>query len=104
MFESTGYQVQLNYLCLDKVGDCIGRVEQRVLEGGYLVRPDTIKGVFNDNLMHINSQYQSFQRVELYDGMRVPTLLCSLDNNIIEYLSPKALKKNWIKKIIIILY
>lgn len=104
MFESAGYQVQLNYLCLDKVGDCIGRVEQRVLEGGHLVRPDTIKGVFNDNLMHINSQYQSFQRVELYDGMRVPTLLCSLDNNIIEYLSPKALKKNWIKKGLPLLY
>jgi len=104
MFESTGYQVQLNYLCLDKVGDCIGRVEQRVLEGGHLVRPDTIKGVFNDNLMHINSQYQSFQRVELYDGMIVPTLLCSLDNNIIEYLSPKALKKTWIKKGLPLLY
>lgn len=98
MFESAGYQVQLNYLCLDKVGDCIGRVEQRVLEGGHLVRPDTIKGVFNDNLMHINSQYQSFQRIELYDGMLVPTLLCSLDNNIVEYVFPKALKKTWIKK------
>ncbi|WP_158798012.1 zeta toxin family protein [Pedobacter sp. L105] len=104
MFESAGYQVQLNYLCLDKVGDCIGRVEQRVLEGGHLVRPDTIKGVFNDNLMHINSQYQSFQRIELYDGMLVPTLLCSLDNNIVEYLSLKALKKTWIKKGLPLLY
>lgn len=104
MFESAGYQVQLNYLCLDKVGDCIGRVEQRVLEGGHLVRPDTIKGVFNDNLMHINSQYRSFQRIELYDGMLVPTLLCSLDNNIIEYVSPKALKKTWIKKGLPLLY
>jgi predicted ABC-type ATPase len=104
MFESAGYQVQLNYLCLDKVGDCIGRVEQRVLEGGHLVRPDTIKGVFNDNLMHINSQYQSFQRIELYDGMLVPTLLCSLDNNIVEYVSPKALKKAWIKKGLPLLY
>lgn len=54
--------------------------------------------IYNDNLMHINSQYQSFQRIELYDGMLVPTLLCSLDNNIIEYVSPKALKKAWIKK------
>jgi predicted ABC-type ATPase len=98
MFESAGYQVQLNYLSLDKVGDCIGRVEQRVLEGGHLVRPDTIKGVFNDNLMHINTQYQTFHRIELYDGMLVPTLLCSLDNNKIEYVSPKALKKAWIKK------
>jgi predicted ABC-type ATPase len=104
MFESAGYQVQLNYLCLDKVGDCIGRVQQRVLEGGHLVRPDTIKGVYNDNLMHINSQYQSFRRIELYDGMLVPTLLCSLDNNIVEYVSPKALKKTWIKRGLSLLY
>lgn len=98
MFESAGYQIQLNYLCLDKIGDCIGRVEQRVLEGGHRVRPDTIKGVYNDNLVHIDSQYQTFTRIELYDGMVLPTLLCSLDNNIIEYVSPKALTKTWIKK------
>ncbi|MNX65151.1 hypothetical protein D3C86_961950 [compost metagenome] len=54
--------------------------------------------------MHINSQYRSFQRIELYDGMLVPTLLCSLDNNIIEYVSPKALKKTWIKKGLPLLY
>jgi len=104
LFESAGYQVQLNYLCLNKVGDCIGRVEQRVLEGGHFVRPDTIKGVFNDNLMHINSQFQTFQRIELYDGMLVPTLLCSLERNIVEHLSPKAFKKTWIKKGLPLLY
>jgi hypothetical protein len=69
-----------------------------VLEGGHLVRPDNIKGVYNDNLMHINTQYQTFKRVELYDGMIVPTLLCSLEDNVVDYLSPKALKKTWIKK------
>ena len=26
MFESAGYQVQLNYLCLDTVGEVVGRV------------------------------------------------------------------------------
>lgn len=104
MFESAGYHIQLNYLCLDKVEDCIARVEQRVLEGGHLVRPNIIKGVFSDNLMHINSQYQTFQRIELYDGMIIPTLLCSVDNNIVKYASPKALKKKWIKKGLPLLY
>jgi len=98
MFESAGYQVQLNYLCLDRIGNCIGRVEQRVLEGGHFVRPDTIKAVYNDNLMHINSQFKTFKRIELYDGMVVPTLLCSLENSIIEYVSSKVFTKTWIKK------
>lgn len=104
MFDSAGYQIQLNYLCLDKVSDCVGRVEQRVLEGGHLVRPDTIKGVYTNNLLHINTQYQTFERVELYDGMVIPTLLCSLENNTVEYLSAKALKKSWIKKGLPLLY
>jgi predicted ABC-type ATPase len=98
LFDNAGYQLQLNYLCLDKVSDCIGRVEQRVLEGGHYVRPDTIKGVYNNNLIHINTEYQTFDRVELYDGMIVPTLLCSMEKANVEYLSPKALKKSWIKK------
>ncbi|MGQ7855184.1 zeta toxin family protein [Pedobacter sp. WC2501] len=98
LFDNAGYQFQLNYLCLDKVNDCIGRVEQRVLEGGHYVRPDTIKGVYNNNLIHINTEYKTFDRVELYDGMIVPTLLCSMEKANVEYLSPKALKKSWIKK------
>ncbi|SES25466.1 zeta toxin family protein [Pedobacter rhizosphaerae] len=93
MFDNAGYQLQLNYLCLDKVSDCMGRVEQRVLEGGHYVRPDTIKGVYNNNLIHINTEYQTFYRVELYDGMIVPTLLCSMEKENVRYLSPKALKK-----------
>lgn len=93
MFDNAGYQLQLNYLCLDKVSDCMGRVEQRVLEGGHYVRPDTIKGVYNNNLIHINTEYQTFDRVELYDGMIVPTLLCSMEKENVRYLSPKALKK-----------
>lgn len=46
LFEDNGYQIQLNYLCLDKVSDCVARVGQRVLEGGHYVAPDTIKGVY----------------------------------------------------------
>ena len=34
LFEKYGYQIQLNYLCLNKVYDCVARVGQRVLEGG----------------------------------------------------------------------
>lgn len=37
LFENNGYQIQLNYLCLDKVSDCVARVGQRVLEGGHYV-------------------------------------------------------------------
>lgn len=34
-FENKGYQIQLNYLGLDKTKDCKARVQRRVMEGGH---------------------------------------------------------------------
>ena len=98
LFESTGYQIQLNYLCLDKVGDCIARVDQRVLEGGHFVQPNTIKGVFIKNLEHINAYFKTFQVIELYDGMKIPTLLARFEHDEVKTAFPLALEKKWIKK------
>ena len=54
-FENKGYQIQLNYLCLDKIKDCEQRVRLRVKEGGHAVDARTIKGVYEKNLEHINN-------------------------------------------------
>jgi predicted ABC-type ATPase len=43
-FENKGYQIQLNYLGLDKIKDCKARVQRRVMEGGHDVDANTIKG------------------------------------------------------------
>lgn len=98
LFEKNGYQIQLNYLCLDKISDCTARVGQRVLEGGHYVDPDTIKGVYEKNLEHINDFNTTFQVIELYDGMKVPTLLAKLENSEVLWADKIALKKNWLKK------
>ena len=98
LFEDSGYQIQLNYLCLDKVGDCIARVDQRVLEGGHYVQPSTIKGVFTKNLEHINTYHKTFHAIELYDGMKIPTLLGRFEGDEVKTASSLALKKQWIKK------
>lgn len=98
LFENDGYQIQLNYLCLDKVSDCTARVGQRVLEGGHYVAPDTIKGVYNKNLEYIDEYRLTFKSIELYDGMKVPTLLAKLEDNEIVAAIGLSLKKAWIKK------
>lgn len=98
LFENAGYQIQLNYLCLDKVSDCIARVGQRVMEGGHYVEPNTIKGVYEKNLEHINEYKDTFQTIELYDGMLVPTLLATLENNTAVFVEGECLKKGWVKK------
>ncbi|MRG47202.1 AAA family ATPase [Chitinophaga sp. SYP-B3965] len=96
-FESKGYQIQLNYLCLDKVKDCEQRVRQRVKEGGHAVDARTIKGVYEKNLEHINNYFETFKVICLYDGMFKPTLLVKLEDNQIIMAKESSLKKNWIK-------
>ena len=98
LFETNGYQVQLNYLCLDTIGACKARVAKRVLEGGHHVEPDTIRGVYEKNLEHINNYFKTFKVIELYDGMKVPTILLRMEDNRIVYAAKDIFKKNWIKK------
>jgi predicted ABC-type ATPase len=97
LFERNGYQIQLNYLCLDKVSDCVARVGQRVLEGGHYVPPHTINGVYEKNLEHIDQYQNTFKSIELYDGMKVPTLLVKIQDDHVVFASKLALKKVWLK-------
>ncbi len=98
LFENNSYQIQLNYLCLDKVSDCVARVGQRVLEGGHYVAPNTIKGVYEKNLEHIDRYASTFKCIELYNGMVVPTLLAAIEENNVVWVNRSALKTAWIKK------
>jgi len=98
LFENSGYQIQLNYLCLDKISNCVARVDQRVIEGGHYVDPGTIKGVYQKNLEHINEYFKTFKVISLYDGMSKPELLARIEDNKIVYAVNLALKKIWIKK------
>lgn len=49
-FQNKDYEIWLKYLGLDKIKDCLARVEQRVREGGHYVDASTIKGVYETNL------------------------------------------------------
>jgi predicted ABC-type ATPase len=96
-FERNGYQVQLNYLCLDKVSDCKARVQQRVMGGGHFVDARTIKGVYDTNLRFINDFKDTFKVIGLYDGMKIPTLLVMTEGNDVIMANDNALRKKWIK-------
>lgn len=96
-FDNKGYQIQLNYLCLDKVKDCEMRVKQRVKEGGHAVDARTIKGVYEKNLEHINNYKDTFKVICLYDGASRPKILVKLEDNQIVMALESSLKKNWIK-------
>jgi predicted ABC-type ATPase len=67
-----------------------------VIEGGHYVEPGTIKGVYQKNLEHINEYTNTFKVIELYDGMKIPTLLARFENNEVTFAATPALKKKWI--------
>lgn len=96
-FQSKNYEIRLKYLGLDKIKDCEARVEQRVREGGHHVDATTIKGVYETNLKYINDFKETFKVIELYDGMKKPTLLVQLEDNLVTFATENALKKSWIK-------
>jgi len=97
-FEKKGYQIQLNYLCLDKIKDCEQRVRLRVKEGGHAVDARTIKVVYERNLEHINNYRSTFKVICLYDGMLMPTLLVKLEDDEVVMAKESSLKKMWLKK------
>ena len=96
-FQNKGYQIQLNYLCLDKISNCIQRVAIRVKEGGHNVDIRTIKGVYEMNLKYVNEYINTFKHIELYDGSIEPMLLVIVEDNKILTASDGAMKKAWIK-------
>lgn len=96
-FKDNGYDIQLCYVCLDKVEDCQNRVCQRVKEGGHNVDHRTVKGVYEMNLKYINDFKDTFDSIRLYDGMSSPTLLALISGNKVDYASTHTLKKSWVK-------
>lgn len=96
-FENAGYQIELLYLCLDSVTDCLNRVYQRTQEGGMYVDNSTVEKVYEWNLRYINDYSKTFKSISLLDGMKVPTLLAKTEDQRLLYAHNSALKKNWVK-------
>ncbi|WP_285009396.1 hypothetical protein [Pedobacter faecalis] len=67
------------------------------MEGGHYVDPSTIKGVYEQNLKFINEFHKTFKLIELYDGMKVPTLLARFEDGRVVLAEKGASKKTWIK-------
>ena len=45
-----GYEIIVTFYCVDDVKLCIGRVENRVKQGGHFVRPDIVKARYENAL------------------------------------------------------
>jgi predicted ABC-type ATPase len=95
-FIANNYQIELSYICLDRLSDCIARVQHRSRTGGHDLPPSIIREVYEESPLLINRKSHLLSALNLYDGTGVPKLLASLENNQLIYLRQEAKKKKWI--------
>jgi predicted ABC-type ATPase len=65
---AAGYRVELVYVSLDSVQECLYRVQQRVKEGGHDVPPAIIEHRYNQSLSLLKQHYLSFDHIQLVDN------------------------------------
>jgi predicted ABC-type ATPase len=64
-----GYQIVIDFFCVDNIQTCINRVNNRVKEGGHFVRPDIVKMRYENGL----------KLLKYY--LNIPDLLILTDNS-----------------------
>jgi predicted ABC-type ATPase len=65
---AAGYRVELVYVSLGSVQECLYRVQQRVKEGGHDVPPAIIEHRYNQSLSLLKQHYLSFDHIRLVDN------------------------------------
>lgn len=66
--KAAGYRVELVYVGLDSVAECLFRVQQRVREGGHDVPPAIIEHRYHQSLSLLKQHYLSFDHIRLIDN------------------------------------
>jgi len=66
--KAAGYRVELVYVGLDSVPECLFRVQQRVKEGGHDVPPAIIEQRYHQSLSLLKQHYLSFDHIRLVDN------------------------------------
>lgn len=66
--KAAGYRVELVYVGLDSVQECLFRVQQRVREGGHDVPPAIIEHRYHQSLSLLKQHYLSFDHIRLVDN------------------------------------
>lgn len=66
--KAAGYRVELVYVGLDSVAECLFRVQQRVKEGGHDVPPAIIEHRYHQSLSLLKQHYLLFDHIRLVDN------------------------------------
>lgn len=92
-----GYQIIVDFFCVDSVQTCINRVNNRVKEGGHFVRADIIKMRYENGLKLLKYYKNVPNTLILTDNSNVPIKFVELNNG--EIIFNKENAPFWIQNI-----
>jgi predicted ABC-type ATPase len=91
-----GYQVVINFFCVESVEICIKRIDNRVVEGGHFVRSDIVKGRYDSGLKLLYHYYKMPNLLLFTDTTEQnPTTFLVLEKG--EIIVKKENLPNWIQ-------
>lgn len=92
-----GYQIIVDFFCVDSVQTCINRVNNRVKEGGHFVRADIIKMRYENGLKLLKYYKNVPNTLILTDNSNVPIKFVEMNNG--EIVFNKGNAPFWIQNI-----
>lgn len=70
LFKNNRYDIHLIFLCLNSIEEAKKRVAIRVENGGHFVPENEIERRYNDGYSNLNSFFDYFEYVDLYDSSK----------------------------------
>ena len=67
-----GYQIIIDFYCIDDIGTCINRVFNRVKEGGHFVRPDIVRMRYENGLKLLKHYFYLPDKLILTNNSDLP--------------------------------
>lgn len=92
-----GYQIIIDFFCVDSIQTCINRVNNRVKEGGHFVRADIIKIRYENGLKLLKYYKNVPNTLILTDNSNVPVKFVEMNNG--EIIFNKENPPIWIQNI-----
>ncbi|MDZ7899712.1 MAG: hypothetical protein U5N85_17025 [Arcicella sp.] len=95
-----GYQIIINFYCVDDVEICIRRVFNRVKEGGHFVRPDIVKMRYENGLKLLKYYFELPDSLILTNNSNAPIEFLKVEKGDIVYQEESLNLPLWIKNIL----
>ncbi len=95
-----GYEIVINYFCVDNVQTCINRVLNRVKEGGHFVRHDIVRMRYENGLKLLKHYFELPDFLILTNNSDAPIEFLGVEKGRIVFKEPNLPFPLWIENVL----